>query len=156
VKMGNTFALAEEGTATVYEEPEQPEQGKELADAESLEQEQKEIGEGVEEDGSEESSEEGSELTAGKKEEEEKEEEERPKVTVDDVKTAPMDYRFPTTNQAKHCYTRYNEYHKCVADKGEDAPECGKYARYYRSLCPGEWIDKWNEQRENGTFAGRY
>jgi hypothetical protein len=31
---------------------------------------------------------------------------------VDDIKTAPMDFRFPTTNQAKHCYTRYNEYHK--------------------------------------------
>ena len=31
---------------------------------------------------------------------------------VDDVKTAPMDFRFPTTNQAKHCYTRYNEFHK--------------------------------------------
>jgi cytochrome c oxidase subunit 6b len=40
------------------------------------------------------------------------EEEEKPKITVEDVKTAPMDYRFPTTNQAKHCYTRYNEFHK--------------------------------------------
>ena len=29
-----------------------------------------------------------------------------------DVKTAPMDFRFPTTNQAKHCFTRYNEFHK--------------------------------------------
>ncbi|CAK9213025.1 unnamed protein product [Sphagnum troendelagicum] len=75
---------------------------------------------------------------------------------VDDVKTAPMDYRFPTTNQAKHCYTRYNEFHKCAAEKGEDAKECKKYAKYYRSLCPGDWIDKWNEERENGTFPGRY
>lgn len=33
-------------------------------------------------------------------------------LQVDDIKTAPMDYRFPTTNQAKHCFTRYNEYHK--------------------------------------------
>eukprot|EP00246_Nothoceros_aenigmaticus_P011138 TRINITY_DN2905_c0_g1_i1.p5 TRINITY_DN2905_c0_g1~~TRINITY_DN2905_c0_g1_i1.p5 ORF type:complete len:132 (-),score=30.51 TRINITY_DN2905_c0_g1_i1:1616-2011(-) len=78
------------------------------------------------------------------------------KVTVDDINTAPMDFRFPTTNQAKHCYTRYNEYHKCVAEKGEGASECNKYAKYYRSLCPGEWIERWNEQRENGTFAGRY
>ncbi|CAM6084275.1 unnamed protein product [Calypogeia fissa] len=152
--MGNNIALAD-GAATVYEEPEQPEEGKELADAESLEQEQKEIG------GEEAQEEEGTELAEGKPEGEEEggeaeEEEMQAKVTVDDVKTAPMDYRFPTTNQAKHCYTRYNEYHKCVAEKGEDAPECAKYARYYRSLCPGEWIDKWNEQRENGTFAGRY
>lgn len=153
--MGNSIALAE-ASATVYEanpdeQPEQPGEVKELADAESLDKEQEqEIGEEAEE------VEEGSEVVGGKKEEEAEEEAEAPKVTVDDIKTAPMDYRFPTTNQAKHCYTRYNEFHKCVAEKGEDAPECAKYAKYYRSLCPGDWIDKWNEQRENGTFAGRY
>ena len=29
---------------------------------------------------------------------------------------------------------------RCVAAKGEDAPECDKFAKYYRSLCPGEWV----------------
>eukprot|EP00250_Pteridium_aquilinum_P035722 c9864_g1_i1 orf=101-361(+) len=76
-------------------------------------------------------------------------------LTIDDIKTAPMDFRFPTTNQAKHCFTRYIEYHKCVRAKGDEAAsECDKYARYYRSLCPNEWVEKWNEQRESGTFAG--
>jgi hypothetical protein len=28
------------------------------------------------------------------------------------IETAPFDPRFVTTNQAKHCYTRYNEFHK--------------------------------------------
>ncbi|RZC69698.1 hypothetical protein C5167_032828 [Papaver somniferum] len=58
-----------------------------------------------------------------------------------ELKTAPVDFRFPTTNQ-------------CVASKREEAGECDKFAKYYRSLCPGEWVDKWNEQRESGTFAG--
>ncbi|KAM0015923.1 putative cytochrome-c oxidase [Helianthus debilis subsp. tardiflorus] len=70
------------------------------------------------------------------------------------LETAPGDNRFPTTNQSRHCFTRYVEYHRCVAAKGEDASECDKFAKYYRSLCPGEWIDRWNEQRENGTFPG--
>ncbi|KVI06848.1 cytochrome c oxidase subunit 6b-2-like [Cynara cardunculus var. scolymus] len=70
------------------------------------------------------------------------------------LETAPGDYRFPTTNQSRHCFTRYVEYHRCVAAKGEGAPDCDKFAKYYRSLCPGEWIDRWNEQRENGTFPG--
>ncbi|KAI3685982.1 hypothetical protein L1987_79651 [Smallanthus sonchifolius] len=70
------------------------------------------------------------------------------------LETAPGDYRFPTTNQSRHCFTRYVEYHRCVAAKGEDASECDKFAKYYRSLCPGEWVDRWNEQRENGTFPG--
>ncbi|KAE9605927.1 hypothetical protein Lal_00024835 [Lupinus albus] len=70
------------------------------------------------------------------------------------LETAPADFRFPTTNQTRHCFTRYVEYHRCIAAKGEDAPECDRFAKYYRSLCPGEWIDRWNEQRENGTFPG--
>ncbi|KAK4276836.1 hypothetical protein QN277_014941 [Acacia crassicarpa] len=77
--------------------------------------------------------------------------EETPEIKLE---TAPADFRFPTTNQTRHCFTRYVEYHRCVAAKGEGAPECDKFAKYYRSLCPGEWIDRWNEQRENGTFPG--
>ncbi|XP_057533467.1 cytochrome c oxidase subunit 6b-1 [Amaranthus tricolor] len=84
-------------------------------------------------------------------EQEESGSEEAPEVKLE---TAPADFRFPTTNQTRHCFTRYIEYHRCVAAKGEDAPECDKFAKYYRSLCPGEWIDRWNEQRENGTFPG--
>ncbi|XP_022131889.1 cytochrome c oxidase subunit 6b-1-like [Momordica charantia] len=70
------------------------------------------------------------------------------------LETAPADFRFPTTNQTRHCFTRYIEFHRCTAAKGEGAPECDKFAKYYRSLCPSEWVEKWNEQRENGTFPG--
>lgn len=94
------------------------------------------------------------EETAGEEETGEEETAEEPKVKIEDIKTAPADFRFPTTNQTRHCFTRYIEYHKCIAAKGEGASECEKFARHYRSLCPGEWIDRWNEQRENGTFPG--
>ncbi|KAL5558930.1 hypothetical protein UlMin_035141 [Ulmus minor] len=77
--------------------------------------------------------------------------EETPEIKLE---TAPADFRFPTTNQTRHCFTRYVEFHRCVAAKGDDAPECEKFAKYYRALCPGEWVDRWNEQRENGTFPG--
>ncbi|KAL6899609.1 hypothetical protein ACP4OV_006267 [Aristida adscensionis] len=71
-----------------------------------------------------------------------------------EIKTAPADFRFPTTNQTRHCFTRYIEYHRCLNAKGDSAGDCEKFAQYYRSLCPGEWVEKWNEQRENGTFPG--
>ncbi|CAD5188142.1 cytochrome c oxidase subunit 6b-1-like [Musa acuminata AAA Group] len=77
--------------------------------------------------------------------------EEKPVIKIE---TAPADFRFPTTNQTRHCFTRYIEYHRCIAAKGEGAPECDKFAKYYRSLCPSEWIERWNEQRANGTFPG--
>ncbi|RYR30355.1 hypothetical protein Ahy_B01g055138 isoform A [Arachis hypogaea] len=56
-----------------------------------------------------------------------------------ELKTAPADFRFPTTNQTRHCFTRYVEFHRCLAAKGDDSAECERFAKYYRSLCPGEW-----------------
>lgn len=29
----------------------------------------------------------------------------------------------------------------CAASKGNDARECEKFAKFYRSLCPGEWVN---------------
>ncbi|MBA0709021.1 hypothetical protein Golax_024094 [Gossypium laxum] len=57
-----------------------------------------------------------------------------------ELKTAPADFRFPTTNQTRHCFTRYIEFHRCLAAKGEESNQCEKFAKYYRSLCPGEWV----------------
>ncbi|KAL0034556.1 hypothetical protein WJX79_008188 [Trebouxia sp. C0005] len=74
------------------------------------------------------------------------------------VKTAAYDARFPSYNQARNCYTRYNEYHRCIGpdDKGEEDPECKMYQKAYRSICPMEWVNSWNEQRDAGTWPGKY
>uniref|UniRef100_A0ACD5UL65 Uncharacterized protein n=1 Tax=Avena sativa TaxID=4498 RepID=A0ACD5UL65_AVESA len=126
---GKTQTLAEEatadGTTAVVEEKGETPEGTEPEETNSAEEENNE--------GADETTDEIQEIS---------------------IETAPADYRFPTTNQTRHCFTRYVEYHRCIAAKGEDAPECGKFAKYYRSLCPGEWVDRWNEQRENGTFPG--
>ena len=46
--------------------------------------------------------------------------------------------------QARTCYTRYNEFYKCKAVKSEEDPECRAHQRAYRSLCPGDWVDRWD------------
>ncbi|KAL5213396.1 hypothetical protein ABZP36_024243 [Zizania latifolia] len=65
------------------------------------------------------------------------------------VETTPGDWRFPSANQTKRCFTCYIEYNRqlphpslemmCIAAKGEGSDECNMYAKCYRSLCPGEW-----------------
>ena len=64
----------------------------------------------------------------------------RPLLLPLQVKSAPYDHRFPSTNQARHCYTRYNEFHKCAAEKSED--ECHFYQKAYRSVCPNDWVSR--------------
>ena len=56
------------------------------------------------------------------------------------VATVPYDRRFPGNNQARACYTRYNEFYKCIAEKDPNSADCKFYAKAYRSLCPSEWV----------------
>ncbi|KAF9267648.1 cytochrome c oxidase subunit VIb [Marasmius fiardii PR-910] len=68
------------------------------------------------------------------------------------LKTVGFDARFPNQNQTRHCFQSYCDYFKCVAAKGDDYAPCKQFKRAYHSLCPNEWISKWDDQRENGTF----
>ncbi|XP_062814219.1 cytochrome c oxidase subunit 6B1 isoform X2 [Anolis carolinensis] len=67
-----------------------------------------------------------------------------------DYLTAPFDPRFPNTNQ-----THYYRCVKIMNAKGKDIAVCEWYRRVYKSLCPISWVKRWDEQREQGTFAGK-
>ncbi|KAM7491127.1 hypothetical protein LguiA_034048 [Lonicera macranthoides] len=60
---------------------------------------------------------------------------------VKDPGTAPPETQFLAGDQARHCYVRYLEHHKCLQERGKDAIECEKYAHYYRKSCPSEWVN---------------
>ncbi|KAK8198504.1 Cytochrome c oxidase subunit 6B [Zalaria obscura] len=66
-----------------------------------------------------------------------------------------FDARFPNQNQTKHCWQNYVDYHKCILAKGEDFKPCRQFFLAYRSLCPSSWCERWDDQRENGTFPTR-
>ncbi|KAJ3734167.1 cytochrome c oxidase, subunit VIb [Lentinula guzmanii] len=68
------------------------------------------------------------------------------------LKTVPFDARFPNQNQTRHCFQTYIDYHKCVKAKGEDFAPCQQFLQAYRALCPHSWTEKWDAQREAGTF----
>merc|ERR1711976_94284 len=72
-----------------------------------------------------------------------------------EVKTAPFDARFPNQNQTKNCWQNYVDYHRCQKVKGEDYEPCGYFKKVFTSLCPHAWVENWNEQMENGSFAGK-
>ena len=70
------------------------------------------------------------------------------------LSTAPTSKRFPTTNQAKACYMYYNSWHQCKYDYSDEEPQCMKLKGWARSMCPDEWVEKWEQQRANGTYPG--
>ncbi|KAA6414584.1 MAG: cytochrome c oxidase polypeptide vib [Lasallia pustulata] len=71
------------------------------------------------------------------------------------LRIAGFDARFPNQNQTKHCWQNYVDYHKCILAKGEDFAPCRQFFLAYRSLCPSAWCERWDDQRENGTFPVR-
>ncbi|BFZ64473.1 Cytochrome c oxidase subunit 6B [Saitoella coloradoensis] len=71
------------------------------------------------------------------------------------LETAGFDARFPNQNQTRHCFQNYVDYYKCVHHKGEDFAPCRQFFKAFHSLCPNEWIDRWDTQRENGIFPAR-
>eukprot|EP00055_Hartaetosiga_balthica_P005209 m.14968 g.14968 ORF g.14968 m.14968 type:complete len:92 (+) comp4399_c0_seq1:53-328(+) len=74
-------------------------------------------------------------------------------VGPDDVKTAAFDARFPNQDQTKNCWQNYVDFHKCQKLRGKDYKPCGQFYQIMNALCPQTWINKWDEQREEGAFA---
>ncbi|GAW09781.1 cytochrome c oxidase subunit VIb [Lentinula edodes] len=68
------------------------------------------------------------------------------------LKTVPFDARFPNQNQTRNCFQNYTDYFKCVKAKGEDFAPCQQFLQAYKALCPNGWTEKWDAQRESGTF----
>ncbi|XP_055780360.1 cytochrome c oxidase subunit 6B1 [Salvelinus fontinalis] len=77
---------------------------------------------------------------------------------LQNYRTAPFDARFPNQNQTRNCFYNYLDYHRCQKSldaKGVDTAPCDWYKRVYKSLCPISWVQKWDDQREQGTFPGK-
>merc|ERR1712193_234103 len=70
-------------------------------------------------------------------------------------KSAPMDPRYPNQNQAKNCWQNYVDYYRCINKRGEEYEPCQYFWKNYNTLCPLAWVERWNDQRENGSFPAK-
>ncbi|XP_033334008.2 uncharacterized protein LOC117224904 isoform X2 [Megalopta genalis] len=77
-------------------------------------------------------------------------------LNVGDIKpmTAPFDPRFPNQNQTRYCYSSYLDFHRCKKRHSEEYEACKYFKKVYNAMCPNDWVEKWDEQIEQGTFPG--
>ncbi|XP_053973815.1 cytochrome c oxidase subunit 6B2-like isoform X2 [Hylaeus volcanicus] len=68
--------------------------------------------------------------------------------------TAPYDPRFPNQNQTRYCYTSFLDFHRCKKRHGENYEACQYFKKCYNAMCPNAWVERWEEQLEEGTFPG--
>ncbi|KAJ1980942.1 Cytochrome c oxidase subunit 6B [Dimargaris verticillata] len=69
------------------------------------------------------------------------------------IKTAQFDARFPNTNQSKSCAQNYVDYYHCIEKRGKDFPLCKDFYHNFRSLCPDDWLEKWDNARNEDRSA---
>merc|ERR1739838_249756 len=74
---------------------------------------------------------------------------------VANYKTAGFDPRFPQWNQTARCRTNYLDYFRCMSvmkAKEKDTSACKCFKKVYLDVCPAIWVDKWNDEREEGIL----
>ncbi|KAL7078851.1 hypothetical protein ACQ4LE_001976 [Meloidogyne hapla] len=69
---------------------------------------------------------------------------------------APYDSRFPQQRKQRHCFTYYVDFFRCKELMGDDYAPCKFFQNVYRDICPGYWVEKWDDQRESGTFPADF
>jgi len=73
---------------------------------------------------------------------------------IKNVRTTPRDARFnQSQNQANNCWNKYNEWLLCIKNTG-DEDGCKNMRQKAVSICPSIWTEKWDEERDEGTFPG--
>mmetsp|Transcript_22218 Transcript_22218/g.31921 ORF Transcript_22218/g.31921 Transcript_22218/m.31921 type:complete len:88 (+) Transcript_22218:46-309(+) len=71
------------------------------------------------------------------------------------LRTTPFDKKhYPATNQTHYCWQKYNEYVLCLKKSSGDEDHCKTAKQLALSICPDEWVQTWQEQREKGIFLG--
>ena len=70
------------------------------------------------------------------------------------TRTTPRDNRFAgAQNQANHCWNRYNEWLVCLKST-KDEEGCKNMRNLAVKICPSIWTEKWDEERDEGTYPG--
>ncbi len=60
--------------------------------------------------------------------------------------------RFPNQNQTKKCFVNFVDYQRCLKTRGPNDLTCDYFKQTTESLCPQFWLEKYQEQLEQGSF----
>ncbi|XP_043290080.1 cytochrome c oxidase subunit 6b-1-like [Venturia canescens] len=77
-------------------------------------------------------------------------------TNVEEFRATPgPDPRFQQQNQTLRCYVMYTDFYRCEKLLGRDHEACTWFRDVFTSICPNEWIRRWDELRETGRFPWR-
>ena len=57
-----------------------------------------------------------------------------------------------TSVVSRNCFQNYLDFYRCTNIRGEDYEPCQYFKKNFKTICPNDWVEKWDGQREAGTF----
>ncbi|EYC35368.1 hypothetical protein Y032_1072g3540 [Ancylostoma ceylanicum] len=78
------------------------------------------------------------------------------KLKKDLIWAAPYDARFPQVRKQRQCFAYYVDFHRCNELMGSDYKPCKFFQNVYKDICPGFWLEKWDELMEEGRFPAKF
>jgi len=77
---------------------------------------------------------------------------------IENFTAEPYDVRFAQWANAGRCRQNFLDYHRCnsvMKSKGKSTYPCKYFQKVYKNMCPSQWIEKWNNNIEEGIFHDR-
>ncbi|KOX70948.1 Cytochrome c oxidase subunit 6B1 [Melipona quadrifasciata] len=62
------------------------------------------------------------------------------------------DPRFQQQNQTLRCWLMYHDFYRCERILGEGSDVCTWFKQVFTSICPNDWIRRWDELRVEGKL----
>ncbi|XP_043525819.1 cytochrome c oxidase subunit 6B1-like, partial [Frieseomelitta varia] len=62
------------------------------------------------------------------------------------------DPRFQQQNQTLRCWVMYHDFYRCEHILGEKSDVCTWFKQVFTSICPNDWIRRWDELRIEGKL----
>ncbi|XP_076375715.1 uncharacterized protein LOC143258952 [Megalopta genalis] len=79
-------------------------------------------------------------------------EREKEEETVRKINIPGSDPRFQQQNQTLRCWVMYTDFHRCNKILGDGSDACTWFKQVYSSICPNDWIERWDQYRTEGKF----
>lgn len=61
-------------------------------------------------------------------------------------------FSFTSSFPSRNCWQNYVDFHRCINLRGVDYQPCYFFKTRYHHFCPSDWVNTWDEQREEGRF----
>ncbi|XP_078047650.1 cytochrome c oxidase subunit 6B1 [Augochlora pura] len=63
-----------------------------------------------------------------------------------------LDPRFQQQNQTLRCWVMYTDFYRCEKILGDGSDACTWFKQVFSTMCPNDWIDRWEQYRTEGRF----